>query len=327
MQTNNNMEHYFAPSVGWTVAVSRRFHGDGAVLLYERSILPILRQHGTVLECSYASDDRESPDYWVRRINVILEVADIHVLLDIDRSGYVDYEFDISQRLAIRSRATQTQTLLNWAPEAGVAILHPKRILITDRHGRETYSRPKRTFTLGIRGSSVGDVQARLDRALLNVKRRRTRYLRWGLRLQAFLPRSIRDSQPVPLAVAEDAYRVALALSEGRPIPELERELHATERRVEEKHPLHVVAAQVGDDISDFHLARRTGRVVVPVRFRDRYAFIRAFYSKQLGRLFGDDALESRGFRAILMFVAFAGALSRIGFRRALEAAAPDDPS
>jgi hypothetical protein len=326
MQTNN-MEHYFAPSVDWTVAVSRRFHGDGAVLLYERAILPILQQHGIVLECSYASDDRESPDYWVRRINVILEISDIHILLDIDRSGYVDYEFDVSQSLAIRARATTTQTVLNWAPEGTVAVLRPKRILITDQHGRDTYSRRKRTFTLGIRGASVGDVQARLGRALLNVKQRRTRYLRWGLRLQTLLPRSIRDSQPMPLAVAEDAYRVALALSEGRPIPGLEEELHATERRVQEKHQLHSVAAQIADDFSDFHLARRTGRVVVPERFRDRYAFLRAFYSEQFGKLVSDEGLESRGFRAILMFLAFAGALSRIGFRRALEAAAHEDPS
>jgi hypothetical protein len=304
------VEHYFAPTVDWTIAVSRRFHGERAVLLYEGAVLPVLKTHGAVLECQYASDDRQSPDYWIRRINTILAVTDIHVLLDLDRSGYVDYEFDTSEHLARRRRAVVPVTLPNWQPEGAVAILRPRRILITDTNRRDSYSRRKRTFTIGIEGANVEQLQRRLDSAICDAKRRRTNYLRRVLRVLRLLPKVVTESQPKPLAVAEDAYRVALALADGHRVPELANVLELTSP-ANEANPLFSVVKELVADGNDWHLGLRTGAIAVPSRFRDRWVFMAAFFRKQFMKLLGEEIDERRAFRLFMSLLGFAAALSR----------------
>lgn len=77
-------------------AVSRRFNNPESDALFFERIDPVLKAHAVVLNCSFASDDRNDLDFWMNRMNIILDLADIHLLLDVDRSANTFYELQAS---------------------------------------------------------------------------------------------------------------------------------------------------------------------------------------------------------------------------------------
>jgi hypothetical protein len=126
-----SIQHPFFPNVDWTIAISRRFTGEKATRLYADVFEPVLHRHGLVLQCNYASDNSHSPDYWVDRITSILAVTELHVLFDINRSGYVEYEFEKSRQQAFRGGTQALAEAHGWSPRTAF-MLRPYRVLVTD---------------------------------------------------------------------------------------------------------------------------------------------------------------------------------------------------
>jgi len=86
-------------------------------------ILPVLESEGLLLECSYASNSVEEPDFWMNRVDLILELADIHILVDVERSPNMEFEFERSVRIARTGRARALTRVFNWSPiDQGAAI-------------------------------------------------------------------------------------------------------------------------------------------------------------------------------------------------------------
>jgi hypothetical protein len=77
------------------VSVSRRFNDSYVDDLYHDIVRPAL-EWAKVLECHYASEDTEASDYWINRMGVIQDISDIHLILDLRRSGPTLYEFHYS---------------------------------------------------------------------------------------------------------------------------------------------------------------------------------------------------------------------------------------
>src|ERR1700681_2551925 len=69
------------------IAVSRRFNHRDVDELFAQRIEPVLVRFGTVLRCDFASDSADDLDYWMNRMNVVLDLADVHVFIDVDRSA------------------------------------------------------------------------------------------------------------------------------------------------------------------------------------------------------------------------------------------------
>ena len=74
------------------IAVSRRFHRPETDELYAGTIEPVLMRYGTVLRCDFASDAVGDVNFWMNRMNIILDIADVHVFVDFDRSANTFYE-------------------------------------------------------------------------------------------------------------------------------------------------------------------------------------------------------------------------------------------
>jgi hypothetical protein len=80
-------------SVELIIAISHRFKQPSVLELYEHRVKPVLTQFGKVISCDHASNTAGDLDYWMNRMNVVLDLADIHVFVDVDRSANTFYEW------------------------------------------------------------------------------------------------------------------------------------------------------------------------------------------------------------------------------------------
>ncbi|MEN3331615.1 MAG: hypothetical protein V7641_980 [Blastocatellia bacterium] len=82
LQSINDVSHPYSPDVDWIIAVSRRFNIVPVEKLYKEDVLPVLMENAIVVECRYAGENSDSPDFWLTRMNLILEIADIHIIME-----------------------------------------------------------------------------------------------------------------------------------------------------------------------------------------------------------------------------------------------------
>jgi hypothetical protein len=87
-----SVEHPITPEIQWRIAISRRFTSSYVQKIYEEVIYPVISEEDLVLECYYAEEMPDSQDYWVHRMNLILELADIYILIDIEPTVYTKAE-------------------------------------------------------------------------------------------------------------------------------------------------------------------------------------------------------------------------------------------
>lgn len=90
----------YSPDASWRIAVSRRFNVPAVDDFYFGCVLPVLQAEGCVLECKFADETSEQYNYWMNRFSLILELSDIHVLIDFERSPNMEYEFNRSMFIA-----------------------------------------------------------------------------------------------------------------------------------------------------------------------------------------------------------------------------------
>src|SRR5438132_1640466 len=119
----------YYPAADWRFAVSRRFNHPYVDSIYHDLILPSLNAEGLVLECSYASDRTADEDFWMNRIDLILAIADFHVLIDIDRNHNVDFEFERAESISRHRESTALSRNLNSSPLIRKFVLRPITIL------------------------------------------------------------------------------------------------------------------------------------------------------------------------------------------------------
>lgn len=141
-QLNANAEmdltYPHTPDAEWRIAISRRFKHVRAESTYRTVILPVLESEGLLLECSYASDNVVEDEFWMNRVDLILELADIHILVDMERSPNMEFEFQRAARISKRRHARALRRNFGWSPmgggPAGVGTL-PGAVTIVIREG------------------------------------------------------------------------------------------------------------------------------------------------------------------------------------------------
>lgn len=93
LSTLMQLNYPYSPYANWRIAVSRKFNHPFVDKLYNECILPVLETEGHVLGCEYSAETLEAIDYWQNMFCMYLEISDIHVLIDIDRSASMEFEF------------------------------------------------------------------------------------------------------------------------------------------------------------------------------------------------------------------------------------------
>jgi hypothetical protein len=108
--------HPYEPEAHWKIAVSRRFHTETVDRLYYDTIKPVLQEEGIVLECYYASNDIESPDFWPNRMMAIFEISDVHILVTHEPSPAIELEQEWSRNAITLANVPTINTLFGDSP-------------------------------------------------------------------------------------------------------------------------------------------------------------------------------------------------------------------
>lgn len=139
-------------------AISRRFKVAAIDSLARDIVEPALSSLGVALTCTYAEDDPSHPDHWINRMGFIFDLADVHIVFDLDRSGNTFYEFEASNLANFMPSGEHLYWML------GVRCtqrLQPFRIIIHDQPRRYMgrsptyYSDPLRIRRNRILGTTV----------------------------------------------------------------------------------------------------------------------------------------------------------------------------
>lgn len=185
--------HPYAPAAEWRLAVSRRFKAQSAEETYKNEILPIIRQHGLLLECNWASNSTANSDFWMTRMKLLLELSDIHILVDIDPSPNVMWEFNQAKLTARRQNQWALNLLCGW--DTYIFKRLKRAVSLCIRNGFAKNDKDPRTGKVGlvhIAGPKDDTFPERLDAAVSSIKEKRGRGLRaeidWYAREKVVFP-------------------------------------------------------------------------------------------------------------------------------------------
>src|ERR1035437_9025255 len=179
------LEHPFAPEGCWKFSISRPFRIDRVDQLFNEVVLPTLRRKGLTLECSYASNEVENENFWMNRMKVILELADVHVFFRIASTPQVEFEEQYSKNM-VRKGLTPSLATNFQLHRKKYRILKPAVIVIRD--GRASMDRKSlfsgESFVHCGRKFDLGEFQRRFERAVDRVISKRKRMIlrvhRWN---------------------------------------------------------------------------------------------------------------------------------------------------
>lgn len=285
----------YHPKADWRFAVSRRFNVAHVDALYSQCILPALEGEGLVLECWYASERTEDRDFWMNRVNLMLELADIHILVDIDKSANVEFEFDRSRGLLRRPQASSLVTNFNWSPMTERTIFRPIVIAIERGAGRDWRSRRRRKSVLHLADEkNLGDFAARLKAEITWAKTLRL------TRLNKVRALYEKDGRLLQIASSDLEFslvkmtELAKKMINNEPVDNL---LHVSE----ETESREVASYQVLNESFDWHVRLKNGEVIIPRKFGDTYVMLRDRYRKEAANLFGP---AFTGYRPVKWFTA-----------------------
>lgn len=119
--------------VNLVFAISRRFRQAAIDEVMESVIDPVLDEHGISLTCTYASDNVSDVDHWIHRMGLIFDLADVHIVIDISRSGNTLYEFEYSNISLWNSERNYFDWLFGFQCSQPIPAF---RIIIHDQVGR-----------------------------------------------------------------------------------------------------------------------------------------------------------------------------------------------
>lgn len=77
-------------------AISRKFNDEVSDELFDTIVRPSVEERGEYVICTNSPNDERSIENWIPRMNLMLDVSDIHVILDYSYSSNTAYEFEAS---------------------------------------------------------------------------------------------------------------------------------------------------------------------------------------------------------------------------------------
>lgn len=307
------VEHPYAPDVQWRIAVSRNFTAQNVDAVYRELIYPVLCTEGLVLECYYAAEDTSTMDFWINRMNIILEVSDIHILIDIDRTENMDFEFERSQELTrtIAGRTPALSSNFHWEPMTKGVFL-PISILVKEGKGRDKFSSRKRMGIIYLPSNeNPEDFQKRLREQIGLAKLNRIKFLK----LEKMVYRKVASFFGAPVDGVKNTLvevtKIAEAIADRKMVPDLQPiiELYA--------HPFELPTTEsVQIKVNEHHdwlIKLRQGKLTPPDSLRDTYSMVREHYRQSFAEIFGKEFAESRFGKVITIF---ASILATIKVRR-----------
>jgi len=303
-ETPQELAYLFSPRAEWKFAVSRRFRDPLVDSIYGPVVLPVLDSEGLVLECSHASEDTEDYDYWINRMNVIFELADIHVLIDINRTPSLEVEIERSNSLARYRRTRALTSSFRWALTMSHEFLSSYRIFIKQGAGRDSRSRTKRKATLHFtEDTSREDFANRLKAHIHWAKGQRLIRLR---RIMATFTRRIRFLGDA----ADEIDFTFIKMTElARRIKSGERIEHLIQSAEELNALQDQHLQQLINDTAAWRLKLKTGEFEIPASFRDTRVFLRDYILDSFASAFSPKAADYWAIRLLASAGAFVEAI------------------
>jgi hypothetical protein len=264
----------YYPRADWRFAVSRRFNLPHVDALYSQCILPALEGEGLILECWYASEQTKDLNFWMNRMSLMLELADIHILVDVDKSANVQFEFDRSRCLFRRPQASSLVTNFNWSPMTERTIIRPVVIVIERGVGRDWRSPRRRKAVLHLADeASPADFVKRLRAEIVWAKTQRLKRLN---KVKDIYEKKVRlmglASSDLEFSLVKMT-ELAERMINNESVDNLLYVSHEAESR--EK-----TAYQVLNESFDWHVRLKKGEIILPHKFGDTYAVLRDRYRK-----------------------------------------------
>lgn len=298
----------YSPNADWRIAISRRFNLPAVDSLYSTLILPVLESEGLILECSYASESVVENDFWMNRIDIMLGLADIHVLMDIDRSPNVEFEFERSAKISRSRQASGLLTNLGWTPLMSHRVLFMP-ITITIKRGakRDKLVRRRRMATLYLpEQPGRDDFKDRLKGAIRWAKALRLKQLN---RMRSLFEKRVRL-----FGIAENDLEFGLVmmtalakrLKDGETIDDLLPT--AEEIEVREKSNRQRI-----NESFEWRVKLKKGEFEIPDRFRDTYIILRDHYTENIGSIANPEFVK---FRLVRWLIAFGALVTTIKARK-----------
>lgn len=288
-----NLTYPHSPDAEWRIAVSRRFNIPSADSAYRSMILPVLESEGLLLECSYASDSVEEHDFWMNRVDLILELADIHILVDIQRSPNMEFEFERSARISRVGRARALTRIVDWSPIDQGAITGagrlPRPITIVVKEGtRKDKLVPRRLKAILYLSAqtSATDFAERLRTTIHWAKVLKLERLD---RVDFRLDRA--ELKPALIRMTDLAKRIM----DGEKIDNL--------RSANDE--LATGGRNFVNEAFKWRVDLKNGNVKIPSTFRDTYAMLRNHSADAIGSLFSPGLVEYWPMRLLIAISSF----------------------
>lgn len=291
----------YYPAADWRFAVSRRFNHPYVDSVYHNLILPSLNAEGLVLECLYASDRTADEDFWMNRIDLILGIADFHVLIDIDRNHNVDFEFERAERIFRNRESTALSRNLNWTPLIRRFVTRPIIILIRDGVGRNRRSVRKRRTVL-----FLPDTASRED----FIKRLRAE-ISWAksLRLKGLdRVRNLFEKKVRFFGVTSDELEFTLVkmteIAKSIKSDQLIETLSSIAEEIEEKER---TSRQIVNENFELLVRMKKGEADIPSGFRETYLLLLDQTNKNFASIFTQELADGRFLRRVAQIGALIG--------------------
>lgn len=170
-----DLSHPYTNTEGWTIVVSRRFNIPVLEEQYQTQILPILQREGIVMECCFAEEEAKSLDFWINRMLIMFEIADIHILIEHEPSQATLIEQFLSDLIAYQGR--KIATFYTFGEETQFTPIRPSPFIVKIKDYRcksgfypYTYGREAQLF-LPL-GSSNSEFSYELKHYFDEIKRR-----------------------------------------------------------------------------------------------------------------------------------------------------------
>jgi tetratricopeptide (TPR) repeat protein len=293
----------YYPAADWRFAVSRRFNHPYVDSIYHDLILPSLNAEGLVLECSYASDRTADEDFWMNRIDLILAIADFHILIDIDRNHNIDFEFERAERISRYRESTAFSRNLNWTPIIRKFLLRPITILIKGGVGRDRRSaRKRRTILFLPDTASREDFIKRLRAEIGWAKSRRLNGLE---RVRTLFEKKIRffgmNSDEMEFTLVKMT-EIARSVKSGQ----LSETLSSIAEEIQEKER---TRQQIVNENFELRVRMKKGEVEIPSGFRETYLLLFDQSHKNLASIFSQELADGKFLRRFAQIGALIGTL------------------
>ena len=291
----------YYPAADWRFAVSRRFNHPYVDSIYHDLLLPTLNTEGLVLECLYASDRTADEDFWINRMDLILTIADFHVLIDIDRNHNVDFEFERAESI-FRHRDSKALTRnLNWSPLTRKYVLRPITILIKGGEGRDRRFARKRKTVLFLPDTASREVF--IERLRAEISWSKSVRLKGLERARNLFEKKVRF---FGLNADELEFTLVKMTEIARSVKsdQLNETLSSIAEEIQEKER---TRRQIVNENLELRVRMKSGEAEIPSGFRDTYLLLFDQTNKNFASIFSQELADGTFLRRAAQIGALIG--------------------